>query len=178
MSIEIINAKPGDAAAISFLGRTAFRDAFGHLFNHKKELEQYLDYTYAVEKIADSILKENNVFFLALVDGMPAGFGKVKKHSLNSQCQSVFQTELQKIYVLRQYHGKGVGEAIMKSIILLVKLIEPEYLWLDTHISNERAIRFYERHGFKKQAKHFFTIGSQTFEYHVMFLPVSVTVNC
>jgi ribosomal protein S18 acetylase RimI-like enzyme len=174
MQIEIIKARADHAPAISYAGRNAFRDAFAHLFNNRSELEEYLDYTYAVDKIASSINKENNVYFLANVDGLPAGFAKLKKHSLNDQIESFVQAELQKLYVLKQYHGKGVGEALMQSVINLIGSFEPECLWLDTHISNERAIRFYERHGFKKSGTHQFTIGTQTFEYYVMVKPVAV----
>ena len=54
---------------------------------------------------------------------------------------------------------------------------KPDYIWLDTHISNEKAIRFYEKNGFKKIGNYFFTIGTQTFEYYVMELPVAGTVS-
>ena len=174
MTIDILTAKPDDAPAVSHVGRRAFRDAFAHLFNNKNELDEYLEYTYSVDKIAESIQKENNVFLLAIADGIPAGFAKLKKHSLNEQFDSVFQAELQKIYVLKQFHGTGLGSCLMQAVLRLVETLEPDCLWLDTHISNLRAIHFYEKHGFRKAGLHHFTIGSQTFEYHLMALPVSV----
>src|ERR1700730_10566786 len=166
MTIEILTATPDDAPAISHIGRNAFRDAFANLFNSKKELDDYLEYTYSVDKLAESIQKQNNVFLLSIADGKPAGFVKLKKHSLNEQLDTVFQAELQKIYVLKQFHGTGVGSSLMKAALRLVEAIEPDCLWLDTHVSNLRAIRFYEKYGFKKAGLHYFTIGSQTFEYH------------
>ena len=174
MRVEIITAGVMHSSAIAYTGKTAFRDAFGHLFQNRMDLNEYLEYTYGVDKIAGSIRKENNIYFLALVDGLPAGFAKVKRHSLNDQLDSVFQSELQKLYVLKQYHGTGVGQALMDKVIGLVELIEPECLWLDTYINNERAIRFYERNGFQKTGKHHFTIGTQTFEYYLMVMPVEV----
>jgi ribosomal protein S18 acetylase RimI-like enzyme len=178
MEMNIILATPDHAPAISFTGRTAFRDAFENLFNNKNELEEYLHYTYSVEKIACSIKKENNQYFLALVNGLPAGFAKVKKHSLNEQLDSLFQAELQKLYVLKQFHGTGVGECLMNEAIKLVESIEPDCLWLDTYINNARAIRFYERHGFSKSGKHQFTIGSQTFDYILMSKPIEIFSTC
>src|ERR1700730_17430476 len=170
MRIEIITATPNHAPAVSYIGRTAFRDSFAHLFKSEEELAEYLDYSYAVEKIGESIRKENNVYLLAIADGLPAGFAKLKKHSLNEQLDSVFQAELQKIYVLREYHGRDVGNALMQEVLRLVEALEPECLWLDTHISNARAIHFYEKYGFRKSGLHHFTIGTQTFEYHLMTL--------
>jgi len=178
MQIKIITADPSHATVISTIGRLSFRDAFAHLFNDKKELQAYLDDTYHPVKIQKSIEKENNVFFLAFVENVPVGFAKLKKHSLHDKIKSAAQMELQKIYVLSYYHGSGAGAALMRSVIDLAKNMQPDYVWLDTHISNIKAIRFYEKNGFKRSAKHYFTIGSQTFEYDLMRLPVAVNEPC
>lgn len=168
MQIEIVRAEPSHAPAIAGIGRKAFSDTFGYLFKSKQELHEYLEYTYAIPKIRKSIQKENNAFFLALVNGRPVGFAKLKKYSLNSLIDSISQMELQKIYVLKEYHGTGAGEGLMKAALELTQKEDLEYLWLDTHVGNARGICFYEKHGFQVCGRHYFTIGSQTFEYYVM----------
>src|SRR4030095_2093406 len=177
MKIKIITAVPSDAAVISSIGRQSFRDAFAHLFDDKEVLQEYLDYTYAVDKIAKSIRKENNVFFLAFVENVPVGFAKVKRHSLNEQIDSIAQMELQKLYVLTYYHGSGTGAALMERVLDLANEIKPDFLWLDTHMTNAKAIRFYEKKGFAIVGKHHFVIGEQTFDYYLMSLPIAVTTN-
>jgi len=174
MKIRVITANPSHADTISSIGKQSFRDAFGHLFNQKDSLQDYLDYTYHPDKIAKSIAKENNVFFLALVENVPVGFAKLKKHSLNEQIESIAQMELQKIYVLPYYHGSGAGAALMQAVLELASKVSPDFLWLDTHISNTKAVQFYEKNGFKKVGRHYFQIGTQTFEYHLMSLPIAV----
>ena len=178
MNIKIMTAHSSQADIISSIGRQSFRDAFSHLFNSKEELREYLDYTYQPDKIAKSIEKETNVFFLAFVENVAVGFAKVKKYSLNDQIESIAQMELQKIYVLSYYHGSGAGSALMHAVLELADEICPDYIWLDTHINNTRAIRFYEKNGFQRIGKHYFTIGAQTFEYHLMSLPVAVMQPC
>ena len=178
MNIKVIQANPLHAETISSIGKLSFRDAFGHLFNDKIVLLEYLEYTYNVGKVAKSINKENNVFFIAFVENVPVGFAKVKKYSLNEQIESIAQMEFQKIYVLSYYHGSGAGAALMGAVLELANQIRPDYLWLDTHTSNAKAIRFYEKNGFMKAGKDYFTIGSQTFEYYVMCLPVAVEEAC
>jgi ribosomal protein S18 acetylase RimI-like enzyme len=178
MNIKIITADSSYTNTISSIGRQSFRDAFGHLFHSKIELQEYLDYTYHPDKIVKSIEKENNVFFLAFVENVPVGFAKVKKYSLNDQIDSIAQMELQKIYVLSYYHGSGAGAALMQAVLNLVSEVCPDYLWLDTHISNAKAILFYEKYGFTKTGKYYFMIGTQTFEYHLMSLPVAVMQPC
>src|SRR4030095_2367656 len=174
MKIQIITAVPSDAAVISSIGRQSFRDAFAHLFDDKKGLQEYLDYTYDVDKIAKSIRKENNVFFLAFVENVPVGFAKVKRHSLNEQIDSIAQMELQKIYVLSYYHGSGAGAALIQCVLDLANEIKPDFLWLDTHITNAKAIRFYEKKGFAIVGKHHFVIGGQPFEYYLMYFSTAI----
>jgi ribosomal protein S18 acetylase RimI-like enzyme len=178
MKIEVITADPSQADLISSIGKQAFGSAFGNLFNNKEELSEYLDYTYDVTKISKSIEKENNVFFVAFVENVPVGFAKVKKNSLNDQIESIAQMELQKIYVLPYYHGSGAGAALMQAVLDLADRVCPDYIWLDTHITNAKAIRFYEKYRFQKIGKYYFMIGSQMFEYHVMSLPIAVLQSC
>jgi ribosomal protein S18 acetylase RimI-like enzyme len=178
MSIRVVKAESFHAVAISSIGRQAFRRSFAHLFNNKEELQEYLDYAYDPDKITRSIQKENNVFFLAFLENVPVGFAKVKKYSLNEQIESIAQMELQKIYVLPYYQGSGAGSTLMQEVLDLANETGPDYLWLNTVIGNSKAIRFYEKHGFKKTGWHYFRIGTQTFEYHLMSLPIAVMHPC
>ena len=174
MNIKVIQANSSHAETIASIGKLSFRDAFGNLFNDKVALLEYLEYTYSIDKVTKSINKENNIFFIAFVDTVPVGFAKVKKHSLNEQIESIAQMELQKIYVLSYYHGSGAGAALMQAVLDLAHQIQPDYVWLDTHVSNTKAIRFYEKNGFIRSGKNYFTIGNQTFEYYIMCLPVAI----
>jgi len=177
MNIRIIKADVSHAAIIGTIGKKSFRRAFEHLFKSKEELLEYLENTYCPVKLAKSLRDEDNVYLLAFVDGEPAGFAKIKKYSLNENIESISQMELQKIYVLGEHQGKGIGTALLNEVNAIAKEVGPDYVWLDTHISNENAIRLYEKHGFKKLGKYYFTIGSQTFEYHIMGLPLGLTMS-
>ncbi|TMI85088.1 MAG: GNAT family N-acetyltransferase [Bacteroidetes bacterium] len=178
MNTRVIIANSSHADVISSIGKQSFRDAFAHLFKNKEDLLEYLEYTYHRDKILKSLEKENNVFFLAFVENVPVGFAKAKKYSLNEQIESIAQMELQKIYVLSYYHGSGAGQALLQAVIDLANKVQPDFLWLDTHIDNGKAIRFYERNGFRKGGKYLFTIGTQTFAYHLMCLPLAVMETC
>src|SRR5436190_10286845 len=133
MNTKIIQADASHAAIIATIGKKSFRNAFGHLFRSKEELFEYLEFTYEPLKLAKSIRKENNIYLLAFSEGEPVGFSKIKKHSLNDQIEAGAQTELQKIYVLPEQHGKGIGTALLKEVKNLAREIDPDYIWLDTH---------------------------------------------
>ena len=63
--IEIRIANPNDAIVISLLGRITFTETFGHLFRDSKDLQEYLERTFSVDKIESSLGKAENVFWLA-----------------------------------------------------------------------------------------------------------------
>ena len=172
---EVIGADITHAHIIADIGRRSFQDAFARYFNRQEDLWEYLEFTYRPEKIAASLSRPNNAFFLCLYNQRPVGFAKIKKQSPNKKIPADRQMELQKIYLLQEYHGTGAAPALLKAVLDLAEDIRPDYLWLDVLIQNARAIRFYEKNGFAKWAKHFFVIGSQRFEYDVMLLPVNST---
>jgi ribosomal protein S18 acetylase RimI-like enzyme len=167
--VKITEAGIAQAALIATIGKKSFRDAFEPLFHSRDELFEYLEFTYNPLKLVKSLKKENNIYLVAYFEGQPAGFAKIKRHSLNELISSPAQMELQKLYVLAEFQGRGVGHRLIQEVINLArKEIRPDHIWLDTHVLNERAILFYEKSGFKKIGNYFFTIGSQTFGYYVM----------
>ena len=177
MFTNVVHADVSHAAIIASIGKKSFRTAFEHVFKNRVDMLEYLEYTYDPVKLAKSLRKENNIYLLAYHGNEPAGFAKVKKHSLNDEIESGAQMELQKIYVLPAFQAMGIGSALMKEIKLIAKFLYPDYIWLDAHIGNEHAIRFYERHGFQKIGSDFLTIGSQSFEYLLMGIRVASNVT-
>jgi diamine N-acetyltransferase len=177
MSIVIIEAKVSHAAAIATIGKKTFRKTFAHTFNSKEELYEYLEYTYDPVKLVRSLRKTNNLYFVALLNDEPVGFVKVKLSSLNEHIEPLAQMELQKFYVLPEAQGAGAGTALLNEVKRLAYDNHIDYLWLDTPVTNEKGIRFYEGNGFGGMGKYFFTIGTQTFEYHVMGLPVAIAIK-
>ena len=173
----IIEANVSHAAAIATIGKKTFRKTFADTFKSRLELYEYLEYTYDPVKLAKSLRKQNNQYFLAMHNDQPVGFAKVKLISLNDHIEPLAQMELQKLYVLPEYHGKGAGTALLNEVKRLAYDNHVDYLWLDTPVTNENGIQFYEGNGFGRMGRYFFTIGTQRFEYHVMGLPVVVAIK-
>lgn len=170
--ITVIRAAGEDASLISKIGRKSFEEAFATHFNRQEDLLNYLDHTYNPSHIEDSLTKANNVFFLAFLDGEAAGFVKLKKQSFNKHAESKKQMELQKIYVLKKFHGRDIAASLMQKAFNLAIEIDTNTIWLDVMMGNERALRFYTKSGFSRIGHHEFRIGSQVFKYHVMSKPL------
>ncbi len=157
-----------DAAYVALLGRITFTETFGHLFDKQKELEAYLASTFGIGKIRSSLQKDNNAYWLAFADELPVGYAKLKKHSLLESLDNQTASQLQKIYVLKDFLNKKIGIALYQSLIKEVQGLQSGYLWLVVLQANQRAIAFYQKNGFYSYTKHFHTIGSQTFGFDLL----------
>ena len=80
-TIEIRLAKKEDAQLIALLGRITFTETFGHFFRDQKDLIDYYNLTFSVQKIEDGIKKPNNIFWIAFVNRLPVGYAKLKIYS-------------------------------------------------------------------------------------------------
>ena len=61
-TIEIRLAKKEDAQFIALLGRITFTETFGHFFRDQKDLIDFYNLTFSVQKIEDGIKKPDNIF--------------------------------------------------------------------------------------------------------------------
>ena len=167
MITRIRLATPADAAVMALLGRITFAESFGDLFAaHPGDLSAYLDATFNVAKIERSLGKRENLHWLALRDGLPAGYAKLSHPSAppglaGPACQ------LQRIYVLHEFLGQRIGHALMQHVMREAAERAP-LLWLDVLRDNARAIRFYQRRGFVTLGEDTFTLGAQRFLLHLM----------
>ena len=158
----------GDAAFIALLGRITFGETFGHLFRDKKDLLVYYDRTFSISKIEKSLTKPNNIYWLAFVDQRPVGYAKLKLNSPSPFIDSKQVCQLQKIYVLRDFHSKKIGFEMQDKLLHKAAELDFEHIWLSVLESNERAISFYKKAGFVITGHHDFHIGKEHFDFIAM----------
>jgi diamine N-acetyltransferase len=171
MDLQIQPATPNDAEIVALLGRVTFAETFGHLFaNHAADLRTYLDRTFAVAKICSSLGEPDNRYWLSHLNGLPIGYAKLKYPSPTSLLPNEDPAQLQKIYVLREFISQGIGKVLLSAVLDNAAQRGLKTVWLDVLKQNTRAIRFYERQGFTPLGDDTYSIGAQTFEFHLMAL--------
>lgn len=169
MNIEIKMATLDDAEYIALLARITFREAFAKdAWTDDVVLREYLSSTFSVKKIRSSIEKENNVYWVAFADNLPVGYAKMKKFSPYENLNDDSPAQLQKIYVLNDFIGNRIGEKLQNALFDEVAKHGIKTLWLAVWDRNHKAIRFYERHGFRKETTYHFDYKTMSFDYEVM----------
>ncbi len=168
MLLAIRKATAEDAAIIALLGQITFRQAFNHFWKDEIILQNYFKQTFSFDKIKSSLAKPNNIFWLAFVDGLPMGYAKLKLNSFYEHLTYENPAQLQKIYLLNDYIGQHVGEKLQNEICKEVIQRGIKTLWLAVWNENEKAIRFYEKHGFLSESTYHFDFEKMSIDYFVM----------
>src|SRR6185503_19329636 len=76
--------------------------------------------------------------------------------------------ELSKMYVLPDAHGAGVSAALMSAAVDDARALGAACVWLGVNQENQRAQRFYAKHGFAVSGTKTFRLGGQIENDYVM----------
>jgi ribosomal protein S18 acetylase RimI-like enzyme len=153
---------------IALLARITFNETFGHLFRNRDDLLNYFEQTFSVQKIKSSILKPNNFYWIAYFNDLPVGYAKLKLNSTNKFIDAPNQSQLQKIYVLKDFISKKIGFKLQEKLLLKAKNSKSKIIWLSVLKENTRALNFYKKNNFNIKGEHNFKIGIEKFNFYVM----------
>ncbi|MEU0494500.1 GNAT family N-acetyltransferase [Mycobacterium sp. NPDC006124] len=81
--------------------------------------------------------------------------------------------ELSKMYVLPDGHGAGVSAALMTAALETCRALGAACVWLGVNQQNQRAQRFYAKHGFEVNGTKTFRVGGRVENDYVMVRPLS-----
>ncbi|WP_250253709.1 GNAT family N-acetyltransferase [Chryseobacterium sp. Marseille-Q3244] len=166
--IQIRTATIEDAQHIALLGRITFTETFSDYFRDPKDLFDYFERTFSVAKIRNSIQNPNNKFWIAFWNELPIGYAKLKVNSPTAFIDSTAVSQLQKIYVLKEFLDKKAGKALMDELMDSFERSEQQYIWLSVLNSNERALHFYDKNGYSRIGEHQFSIGKEDFNFFAL----------
>jgi len=167
--ISLKEATTKDSAIIALLGRITFSQTFEHTFRDKNDLINYLNDTFSVQKIRNSIKKVTNVFWIIYVNKLPVGYSKLKLSSPSSFLSDKNPAQLQKIYILKDFLKLGLGEKMMGAILNRATKNSNNCIWLSVLHTNEKAIQFYFKNKFLKIGNHYFAVGKENFYFDVLY---------
>jgi ribosomal protein S18 acetylase RimI-like enzyme len=80
--------------------------------------------------------------------------------------------ELSKMYVLPDCHGAGVSAALMTAALTQATDLAAKSVWLGVNQHNQRAQRFYAKHGFSINGTKTFRLGANIEDDYVMVRPL------
>ncbi len=147
-----------DIGLLQEIGRKTFFETFAES-NTEENMSKYLEEGFSIEKLTEELNDNYSEFYFAVLAEKVIGYLKLNFGSSQTEIQDNSSLEIERIYVLEEYHGKKVGQLLYEKAIEIAYNKEVEYVWLGVWEENPRAIRFYEKNGFVAFDKHIFKLG-------------------
>ncbi len=157
-------AAVADAALLAALGARMFTDTFA-ADNQPDDLALYLSETFDPELQATELADPAVTVYLAETAAGPIGYGLVIEggdapDDVALAAPNGRLLEISRLYVDQASIGTGVGALLMTRLIEHGRATGCDGVWLGVWERNSRAIRFYERFGYRDVGSHVFTVGT------------------
>lgn len=148
-----------DIDQLQKIGKQTFYETFS-AENTEENMINYLNEGFSIEKLTTELSDKNAEFYFATLDNNVVGYLKLNFGQSQTELQDDTALEIERIYVLKEFHGKKVGQVLYEKAIEIAKQKNADYVWLGVWEENPRAISFYMKNGFVEFDKHIFKLGN------------------
>lgn len=160
INIEIIKVTADDITQLQKIGRQTFYETFS-AGNTEENMTKYLEEGFSAEKLTIELNNTDSEFYFAVLDNNILGYLKLNFGKSQTELMDGKGIEIERIYVLKEYHGKNVGQILYEKAIQIARQKNADYVWLGVWEENPRAISFYRKNGFVEFDKHIFRLGNE-----------------
>jgi ribosomal protein S18 acetylase RimI-like enzyme len=157
--IKIQKATIDNIGQLQKIGRQTFFETFS-AGNTEENMTQYLNEGFSIEKLTVELSDQNAEFYFATLNDQVIGYLKLNFGPSQTELQDDKALEIERIYVLKEFHGKNVGQLLYDKAIEIARQKKAAYVWLGVWEKNPRAISFYKKNGFVEFDKHIFKLGN------------------
>lgn len=148
-----------DAGLLSELAARTFSETFA-ADNTPEDLAEYVATSFNVAQLTSELEDPASTFLIAEVDGNAAGYARLHDGEPEKCIEGPNPVELVRLYVLREWLGRGVGEQLMRACLDAARQAGHETIWLGVWGRNGRAQAFYRKWNFRSVGEHVFPLGS------------------
>ena len=147
-----------DIPVIRAMADVCFRDTYRTILS-PEQMEYMMDWMYSEQSLQRQMNRDGHVYFLAEMEGTPCAYFSVQPLGLQDDGDYLF--EFQKMYLLPDYKGRGIGRYLVEHVFQFVQ--EAAGGWpcrIELHVNrNNPAAGFHQRMGFSILRSGDFPIG-------------------
>ena len=158
--LSLREAELADLASLLDVAQTSFVQAFTE-GNKPENVQAYLSQAFTLLQLEKEWRNPASTFLLASLEGKLVGYTKVNLAAAQTDVQDPESLEVARLYTLEEVWGKGVGQFLLDAALAFAKEKGKTFVWLGVWEHNARAIRFYEKNGFKTFGSHPFPFGDE-----------------
>jgi len=160
-NIEIGRVTLANIEQLQYISRQTFIETFSGV-NTEDNMNKYLDESFNISRLTSEIQNLNSEFYFAVIDAKVVGYLKINCGDAQTELKNDNTLELERIYVLNEFHGKKVGQILFSKALQVAEQMNVDYLWLGVWEENHKALKFYMKNGFTAFNKHVFRLGDDT----------------
>jgi ribosomal protein S18 acetylase RimI-like enzyme len=157
--IHIKKVTLDDIGQLQKIGRQTFFETFAS-GNTEENMKNYLTEGFSIANLTSELKDNNAEFYFATLNDNVIGYLKLNFGQSQTELQDDKALEIERIYVLKEFHGKSVGQLLYNKAMQIASQKSAEYIWLGVWEENPRAINFYKKNGFIEFDKHVFKLGN------------------
>ena len=147
-SISLVSIAEQDQTDVFTLMQTIYPPVYEHLWEDGGI--GYLKRIYGVPNFKRELMLENTLYFNVYVEEVSSGVLRVIQSRKCPDFPEHSAMKLQRIFLHPDTHGKGVGKKLMEWVVDQAKQEGKDLLWLECMDTQQQALRFYEKMGFRK----------------------------
>jgi len=156
---QIRAAVADEAAALAALAEHTFRDTFAAT-NSAADMALHCARSYSPSIQRAEITDPAMATLVGVDAGELQAYAQLRLRHATPCVALAKPAELQRIYVARQWQGRGLAQELLSAVLALARGHGADGLWLGVWERNPRAIAFYAKHGFEACGEHVFQLGS------------------
>lgn len=149
-----------DLELLQKIGRQTFSETFSSE-NTDENMQTYLEKAFSDEKLSTELIDPHSELYLAEKNSQVVGYLKLNFGPSQTELKDIRSLEIERIYVLKEYHGKMIGQILLDRALEVANSNNLDYIWLGVWEENKKAIDFYKKNGFVLFDKHIFKLGNE-----------------
>jgi ribosomal protein S18 acetylase RimI-like enzyme len=176
VTLEVTAAAAADLPELADVAAQTFPLACPPSVTHEN-IAAFIAENLTQEHFAGYLTDSDRLVLVARRDGRMIGYavlirGLPDDDDVNRAVTARPAVEISKMYVLPDDHGAGASAALMIEAIRLAQELDAKSVWLGVNQRNQRAQRFYAKHGFTINGTKTFRLGTRIENDYVMVRPV------
>jgi ribosomal protein S18 acetylase RimI-like enzyme len=157
------------------VGTQAYNQHYMHLWPHENSAP-YIESSFTKEVLEKEEQDENTILYRIISNKKAVGVLKITRNASLANFSKNEAMYVDKIYILNEYSGKGIGKKALQFAMLRAKEMKKKIVWLDS-MQKGPALNFYLKNGFEIHSKNQVTLPTVIETESLMWVMVKKIEN-